>query len=228
MSWFFHIGGLVLVVALLPQAAWSQGSVRPHGYSSMGQSIHWLLSPQMQSELEIVDSQKEKLEKIRGEFQMQITEAYKVYSDAPPEERLSRYNARLKEIADEVEKKVEDVLLPHQVKRLKQILTQMRLGYGAATALTQGDLADELGITDQQREQLRKAEEEIRQDMQQKIQEFYRKLQDDAREKLHAILTPEQKKRLEEMQGERFEWQRQQPMQSRTGGVSPGTDRKPE
>jgi hypothetical protein len=147
-------------------------------------------------------------------MQTKATGAYKSinFGDLKPEERTNKYYGVMNKLGDEIAKEVEKILLPHQIKRLKQIMTQTRLrqlGYGGGAAiLCGGELAKELGITDEQREQLQK-EGEVRQDLQDKTQESYKNLQEKSREKICTVLTPAQRKRLDELIGERFEWKSQ-------------------
>ncbi len=185
--------------------------------NSLAQAIYWIGSEQMQKELDILPEQNEKLNKIRGEMQTRTQAAYKAINinEVPPEERAAKYQEVTNSVGEETAKLVEGVLLPHQLKRLKQIMTQTRmaqLGYGGGSAvLASDDLSEELGITEEQKEELKKKEAEVRQEIQQKTQEFYKKLQEEAREKIFSVLTPSQRKKLEEIQGERFEWKFQQP-----------------
>jgi len=210
---------------LLPTAVLAQGGTRqignPWQSNPVAQAVYWLGNEQMLKELDILPDQKEKLDKIRSEMQKKTTDAYSSidFKDVKPEDRTAKYYEVINKVNDEVAKDVEKVLLPHQIKRLKQIMMQTRLasagyGYGGAAALGQEDIAQELGITDQQREELKKAEEEVRAEVQKKTQEFYKKLQEEAREKLYKVLTPAQRKKLEDLQGEKFEWKWQQPAQT--------------
>jgi Spy/CpxP family protein refolding chaperone len=98
------------------------------------------------------------------------------------------------------------------LRRLSQIVLQMKLaqaGYGSTQALAAGDVADELGITDEQRAQLKEKEQEVMQEMREKLQEFQKKLQEESREKLLGVLTPAQRRSLDAMVGEKFQWQPQ-------------------
>jgi Spy/CpxP family protein refolding chaperone len=222
------------VVLLIPTISWAQTvpvarpyqQQNPWNGNTLGQAIYWLANDQMVDELDILPDQKEKLTKLRNDMQTKSSEAYKAinFNELPQEERTTKYYEIMNKLGDETAKEVEKILLPHQIKRLKQIMTQTRLGqlgYGGAATLGGDDIAKELGITDEQREELKKKEEEVRQDMQKKTQEFYKKLQEEAREKLFSVLTPAQRKKLDELTGEKFEWKYQQPAGGQEGAAKP-------
>lgn len=235
---FYHPLRLLLSAAaiLLVQTAWAQTArpVQPNNPwngNTLSQAIYWLVNDQMIKELDILPDQKEKLDKLRTEMQTKTTEAYQSinFNEIKPEERTAKYYEMVNKINDDIAKDVEKILLPHQIKRLKQIMTQMRLaqlGYGGAATLGGDDLAKELGITDEQREELKKKEEEVRQDMQKKTQEFYKKLQDESREKIFSVLTNAQRKKLDELIGEKFEWKYQQPVGGQRGVVEKPAEKK--
>ena len=114
------------------------------------------------------------------------------------------------------------MLLAHQLDRLRQIMLQMKLrsaGYGSASALSGEDVSEALGLTEEQKEQLRKKEEEVRADMQEKTQEFYNKLREESRDKLLGVLTEAQRKKLRDLMGDEYEWQPTQLRSSATGNV---------
>ena len=193
-------------------------AVAPYG----GQSVLYMLyNPQIQKEIEIVDDQKAELQKIQTEMSAKMSEAYQkmaIPQDADPEEQQKKYMEIYQSIGKETDERAQKILLPHQRKRLSQILLQMKLqqsgyGYGFAGAIGGDDVAKELGITDAQKEELRKKEEEVRAGMQKKYQEFYKKLQEESTKELMSVLTPAQRKKLEELTGEKFEWQQAQPAQ---------------
>jgi hypothetical protein len=203
------------VLALVPQTVWAQAGGRPvQPWMPQTQFLQWLAAPQIQKELEIVPEQKEKLDKISRESQTKMAEAYKSLSDVPAEERQSKYYELLRESYESSEKQVREVLLPIQVKRLQQIVLQMKLQqmqWGMASTFASDELAAELNITDEQREAFQKKEKEVREEIQKKTQEFYKKLQDESREKLLEVLTPEQKAKLSALTGPKFEWKNENP-----------------
>lgn len=184
------------------------GDARWSYASPMGQTLNWLLYPQIQGELDLVPDQKAAIDKIRNEMNSKLQESYKQLSDLEPAERQKKYYETYVKFGAETDKRVEEILLPHQAKRIKQIALQMRLGnsgYGSATALNSEDVAKELGITPQQIEEMKKREAELRQEIQEKTREFYKKLNEDSREKLMSVLTPAQRQKLKELEGEKFE-----------------------
>ncbi|MCE9527221.1 MAG: hypothetical protein K8R36_14335 [Planctomycetales bacterium] len=67
-----------------------------------------------------------------------------------------------------------------------------------------------MGITDAQREELKKKEEKVRGEFMKKYQEFYKKLNDETREELMSVLTPAQRKKLEDLLGAKFDLQQPQ------------------
>ncbi|WP_425617701.1 hypothetical protein NA78x_001384 [Anatilimnocola sp. NA78] len=173
-----------------------------------GQSLQWLVGPQMEKELDIVPDQRDAIQKLRVESQAKIRKLYDL-SIADPQERMKKYNEAAKALAEETDKKVADILLPHQLKRLKQIAFQMQFQQGAygANPLTGDQLASELNITEEQKVQLQEAQKKALQEMQEKTQAFYKQLQEEQREKILSVLTPEQRRKLEELTGEQFQWQ---------------------
>jgi Spy/CpxP family protein refolding chaperone len=181
----------------------SQATVHP-----MGQTLQWLWGPQMEKELDIVPEQREELTKLRSDVMGKIRTLYDM-SIEDPQERMKKYQEAATTLGEETEKKVQEILLPHQVKRIKQIALQMQLqnaGYGGS-GLANGSLASELKITDEQKAQMQEKQKEIIKENQEKTQAFYKQLQEESREKLLSVLTPEQRKKLDELIGDKFQWQ---------------------
>jgi hypothetical protein len=205
------------VVVQTGGAGGAAGGVR--AYYPTGQSLMYLLYyPQLQKEIDIVDDQKAELQKIQSEMQAKMTEAYKAMNnqqDGDALQRQQKYMELYQSMGKETEEKVAKVLLPHQKKRLSQIMLQMKLsqssyGYGFAGALEGDDVGKELGITDAQREELKKKEEKVRADYMKKYQEFYKKLNEETKEEMMSVLTPAQRKKLEDLLGAKFDLQQPQ------------------
>lgn len=210
------IAALLLTTPLLPaQVVIQQGAPGGVGgearwaYASpMGQTLNWLLYPQIQGEIDLVPDQKTAIDKIRNEMNSKLQESYKELKDVDPAERQKKYYETYMKLGAETDKRVEQVLLPHQAKRVRQIALQMRLansGYGSATAFHSEEIAKELGITPEQVDEFKKREVELRQEIQEKTREFYKKLNEDAREKMMSVLTSAQRQKLKELEGDKFE-----------------------
>ena len=203
-----------LLIAHVPlacgQANFAGPRVGNNAYNPMGHSLNWLFNPQVQKELEIVPEQKEKLTKIRTESMAEMRELYKSLSEVDPAKRQEKYLEAYKKLGAETEEKVQAVLLDNQSDRLRQIVLQMKLrhtGYGSANALSNDDLSEALGLTDEQKEQLREKEKEVRAEIARKTREFHDKLREESREEIFSVLTEAQRKKLDDLMGEQYDWQ---------------------
>jgi hypothetical protein len=121
--------------------------------------------------------------------------------DIPQEERAERFAQLRTEIEEMSEQRMGEVLLPHQMKRLKEINVQQQVQRGGLSGALSGAMAEQLGITDEQREEMVAKAQELQQEMQEKIA----KMRADAEEELKSLLTPEQRAKLEEMMGSKFD-----------------------
>lgn len=202
-------GLLIAAIGLLSVGSWASAQEARPQYNPAGQSLYWLNMPQLAKELEIVGEQKDQLDKIRGDNSMKLQEMYKKLSEVPQEERGAKYGELARELGEETEKKIQAVLLPHQTKRLQQIMLQVRMqsmGYGYSP-LGGEEFGKALQLTDEQKAALKEKETEVRKEIAEKTAEFQKKLQSDAKEKLLSVLTAAQRKMLDELIGEKFEWQ---------------------
>lgn len=193
----------------------------------MGELLPWVAIPQIEKELDILADQKEKLTRLRTDATKDMRELYAAANDGDRETWRERYNELSAKMAADLDRQTRDVLLPHQVRRLRQIALQMKLsstGYGSAGGLTGGEVADELHLTDEQKRQLKEKEAKLREDIQRKTQEFYKQLREEARAELLSVLTAEQRRKLDDLTGETFEWQRQQPSQGKPQGDQKSTE----
>jgi Spy/CpxP family protein refolding chaperone len=163
---------------------------------------------EVQQELQLVDEQRDKVQgladdmrnKIRDEMRP-IFEQMRDLSDDERRAKFGEIRTKFESLNAEFEKQLDKVLLPHQVERLKQIDLQSRIQRQGTSALTSGDIAKTLDLTDEQREKLEKRAEEVRQELQAQI----RQLQVDARKKMLDVLTPEQQAKLQKLMGEQFD-----------------------
>jgi len=162
--------------------------------------LSYLRTKQVQQELELVEEQREAVDDLMKETSSKMRTMYSGLRDLPATERTERYYEKMGELAAESEKKMHEILLPHQVDRLKQLALRMSLRTrGTVYTLGQSDLADALGISEEQRQKLR----EKQQEMQKQLTLEYHKLRAQMQDQLlESVLTPGQLAKLKELQGE--------------------------
>jgi Spy/CpxP family protein refolding chaperone len=179
----------------------------PGGFFGGGGVLGLLQQQDVQKEIELSEDQQAQLqtlgETIRDDIRNQMQDMFQGMRDLSDEERQARFDeirAKFEEINKDAEARIQKVLMPHQFDRLKQIDVQARLQRGGAAALTDGELADTLGLTESQRDQIREKSEQVQKDLNDKISQ----LRVDARNQLLEVLTPEQRAKLESMMGTEF------------------------
>ncbi len=170
-----------------------------------GGLIGVLMREDARKELELVDEQVTELQKLGEGMRGRMGEMFSGLRDIEDrEERSAKFREVMEKAQEEIEKEIGKVLLPHQMKRAKQLAFQQRLRGGAGRALTSGgSLAEELGISESQQEKLRAANEKLEAELRQKIAE----LRNEAQDELLKVLTPQQQAKFKELVGEPFEFQ---------------------
>lgn len=152
-------------------------------------------------ELGITDDQMEKLQDIQRKSFEQMREMFSGMRDLSEDERRERFaemREKMTKAQEEMQTKIDDVLLPQQRDRLKQIALQQRMRFGAQNAMGSPEIAKELGITDEQREKLRQVAQEAEEELRKKTED----LREEAKQKILNVLTAEQKDKLKELIGE--------------------------
>ena len=186
----FATGGAVLSSPLMMGAGVSTNSVG------------WLDDDDILNELDIVEDQRARLREIREQEMKKRQDFFNTIRGMEPNkigEFVREFGTMLK--AD-IDQQVADVLLPHQVKRLDQLRLQTSMRGMGARALETESLVKALGITDEQKQQLREKEREVREDLQKKLEQ----LRKEAQEEVLTVLTDAQRKKLSEMLGEDYEF----------------------
>lgn len=200
--------GMLLPDVVLAQPGGGGRGGGPGGPGAFGGGMIGLLqADEVQQEIELMDDQREQVQALAQEMRDQIREEargmFQGMRDLSREERRAQFDelrSHVEKMQSSMEGRLDQVLLPHQLDRLKQIDLQARVQRGGADALTEGKLAETLGLTDAQREQLRQRAEEVQRELEEKIGQ----LRVEARGKLMEVLTPEQRTQLESMLGEEF------------------------
>ena len=205
----------------------------PGGPGGGGGELMLLASEQVQKELELIDEQIKDFEKLREEQQEKIREMFSGMRDLAEDERRAKFESmrgKLEEVQKELKEKMNAVLMPHQLDRLKELNIQIR-GMGA---LDDPEVAAELKITEEQKKELSAKREELGQKMREmfsaargdgqqrgpseEMRTKFQQMQTERTEKLLGVLTSEQRAKFEQMKGAKFEFDRSQMF----GGRAPG------
>jgi Spy/CpxP family protein refolding chaperone len=211
-SWTFVIAAAVCSTVVHAQPPGGPGGPGGGPFGGGGGLLGLAARDDVQQELQLVDEQKEKVRALTDDMRTKVREEmgsmFQGLQGASDEDRRARFDeirTKFETINKDMEKKLDGVLLPHQLERLKQIDLQNKMRQRGASALTGGDIAEALNLSDEQRDKLEKRAAEVQEELQTKIKE----LQADARKKMIDVLTPEQQVQLQKMMGDNFDMQDQ-------------------
>lgn len=205
LNWQVAIAcGIVLTLAAVASA--QRGRFGGRGDSPLG----LLRSDEVQKELEITDEQKAEITKILEESRGDRPRInFRDLSEEQRREKFAELREQAQKRAAETMTKVEGVLLPPQVKRLKQLGIQAR----GLRALSDDEVAKTLKLTDDQQKEIAAAYEKSAQQMRELFQGGNREgarekltdLRKQTEETILGVLTDDQKKEFENLKGEAFE-----------------------
>ena len=183
-----------------------------------------LRNEKVQGEIKITDEEKAALEKAGEKIREMSAPAgggggFQNFRDMSEEERakmMEEMQARMKKAGEAAREELEGILPPEKLSRLLGIFIQ---NSPMQQVLTNPLVVDELALTDEQKEKVTKAGTEMMEEMraamtelfsgggggdraamQTKMEEFRKK----GEEKYLAVLTDDQKKKLEELKGAEF------------------------
>ena len=207
--------GLVLCTATLVMAqpgaggrgrGGQQGGRGGFGGFQGGRGGLALLSDEnVKKDMGITDDQVKKLEEYQAKSREEMRAAFQGLRDLSAEERTAKFQELQKKATEASAAAEKEILLPKQIERLKQISVQSRLNRGSTSdALASDEIGKELGITDAQKEALRKAQEEADAEMQAGMS----KLREQARQKILSVLTADQQAKLKSLTGESIQFSR--------------------
>lgn len=174
-----------------------------------------LLSQQsIQEELDFVGEQREQYKRLQKDYNDRIREKMEAMNKggfAP--EKAQSLGEEIRAMKEQQARDIEELLLPHQVNRLKQIQTQNKMKALGLNAFNDKKLAEELGMTEEQLEQLKEKAKELSAELQKKI----KGLREETQETLLKELTKEQQEKLKELTGDKFEMPAPKPLEFRRG-----------
>ncbi|MGI9517643.1 MAG: hypothetical protein ACR2NP_11390 [Pirellulaceae bacterium] len=206
--------GLVVVTAIVSMLAVDCAVAQPgqgRGGRGMGRgmdggSMGLLNDELVQAELELVDDQIDELKQIQEEAGRMMRDLFSQLQDVPREERRERMREMQEELQGELaqfQEQANEVLLPHQRDRLKQLQFQSSgRNRGAGSALQNDELLEQLGISDSQKEELDEAVAKAREEVREKYADLIREAEED----ILKVLDADQRKKYRELVGEAFQF----------------------
>ena len=115
----------------------------------------------------------------------------------------AKLRAQIAETRDRVAKEMEQLFLPGQYDRLKQLAYQSQMSKRSVVeVLTNDPIASELNLTDDQKEELKSAGEEIEAEFAREVA----KLRAQAKQKLYSKLSKNQQRKLTQLLGPNFDY----------------------
>ncbi len=168
------------------------------GGSIFGGVTTLLRRDDVRKELDLLDDQIKDLENVQQEQMQGMRDLFGQMREMSSEQRT----AKMREVGESLQKKVNQILLPHQIDRLKQIQLQMQLRGSAMGALGSETLQKELNITSDQKERIQARAQQVNDELRKKIEA----LRKEAQQKLLSELSPQQRSKFEQMIGAPFEF----------------------
>ena len=168
-------------------------------YGIESSTMGLLADPAIRRELEMVDSQYQELQELDATIQKRVADQIRGMDFSDSDNLV----ARIRSIREQANRELRQVLLPHQIDRLRQIRAQSRLRYRSlADVLTNEPVKSDLDISEEQSRELREAERRIEEELQREIAELRKK----ARKKLLETLNRSQQEQVREMFGPDFKF----------------------
>ena len=157
--------------------------------------------PSVTKDLEIVDDQLAQVSALQEEYGKQITAQMEGLRDGSI--TGDEYTALLIAQKANRKKRLNEILLPHQLKRLNQISFQLRT---KGISNFSGDkfdksVAEKLGLSAEQQNQLRDKSREITK----RLEAEFKRMRAEAKEELLGVLTVDQRAKFSELSGSKYE-----------------------
>lgn len=187
-----------------------------------GGGMEVLMDENVRKELDIVDDQVTKIRAVGDKMREEMREMFSGMRDLSDEDRQAKFaelREKMQARTQSMQKEIDEILLPQQRDRLKQVMLQSRIrNQGTSNALASDEIAKELDITDEQKQKLREAAEQAQTEMRQKME----KLRDEAEQKVLSVLTPAQQDKLKKLIGSKIEFSQPQFGRGPGGPGGPG------
>ena len=160
-------------------------------------------NPSVQKDLELVGDQLKEVQDMQATFAQQMKDQIgDITKGGLSQDRLKELPALMAKLKAQQREKMESMLLPHQIDRLRQVALQTHMKQaGTAGALASKQVAEALGISEEQIEKMKARSKEINAKLAKDMEE----LKEKAKEELLGELTPDQRKKLNGLTGDKYE-----------------------
>jgi transcriptional regulator with XRE-family HTH domain len=160
-------------------------------------------NPSVQKDLELVGDQLKEVQDMQAAFAQEMKDQIGDLSKGGiSKDRFKDLPALMAKLKAQQREKMESMLLPHQIDRLRQVALQTHMKQaGTAGALASEQVAEALGISEEQIEKMKTRSKEINAKLAKDMEE----LKEKAKEELLGELTADQRKKLKEMTGDKYE-----------------------
>lgn len=181
--------------------SFSIGGIDPNNSSAL---FGLLANESVRQELELSDAQFESANAIMRGSSQRLSDLVK----SNVSEGKSMKTAGVKELVEELklqaEEAIEEILLPSQMKRIRQLAYQIEIAQdGLAESLTSGRLGNDIGVVDNQKSALLEKAKQI--EAQARLEVIA--IRKAARARLFKELSTEQRNKAEELLGNYFEYE---------------------
>jgi hypothetical protein len=160
--------------------------------------LNLLARVDVRNELDLIGDQQQSLRKLNGESRRKLREGFAELRSGGIENARKRIRDLGAELRQELDQELDQILLPHQMVRLKQIGLQYRLRE-SVTFFSEA-IAQHLGVAGEQRQELNDRRRELEIEFQHNVTSW----RADTQRQLVALLTTDQQKKLKEFLGQPF------------------------
>lgn len=197
-----------------PEGATTMSFGLPAAGSGGSGLMNLLHNKSIRDEIELVDDQYKKMKNFykgrQDAIMKEVQALIKPALSGDSKKGNSSVQLRGKKLQELMQKQQEDseaalndLLLPHQRKRLEQVSLRMRMkNMGTVRAITQNPTKEKLGISDDLEKKLKTKEAELKKEFEAEMA----KLRAKHKKELLNVLPSKQRRQLEELLGDEFEY----------------------
>ena len=180
------------------------GDWMPGGSTGAIDPLSLLDNKDVRAELELVGEQLDKFRDAQKEMREQLAEKAKSFVGGKLDpSQMADIAKEIAELRTGSQAKLQSMLLPHQLERLKQVALQIQMKKrGAANTLLSEKIAEELGIDDAQKKRIEERQKELKEELAQRMEDLKKEI----RGKLLNELTAGQQAKLKELSGDDFDY----------------------